>query len=229
MCADTSQAEAVIPPGYGWDLSGLTDYEKYSCVAGAVNCACSGRALECTSDSGVSTTPNAPQCSLQANCSYSIEGDRVVFDYFVLNARGVVSPTPSRVSELITNDGGPISGTRQFTDSFDGTTALATCEFPNDSSITEEVPKDPKIVSFIATPIVEQGRDCRFSWTTQDMSSCSLGGEDFGVQNSAGTTFGTSAGRNITKTLTCTTDEGVDSVQRSLTKTCFVRPTVTPF
>ncbi len=219
MCADTSAIEEDLPSGYIWDPSGTTPYQQYSCIQDVPEvCSCSGRTYNC-SDNGVQTssTPNAPECSLVASCSYddSVQGS-VTFNFSGINILGTLQNAQSETVDIPEQGAGVIPMSRTLMDSFDGQQDDAYCEYDYFST-------DPKIVSFSATKIVNKGEDCLFSWITEDMTSCTLGGQDLGTLGNA--TFSTVAGKNISKTLSCVTNEEVPRTI-SVSKTCFIKPNV---
>jgi hypothetical protein len=86
----------------------------------------------------------------------------------------------------------------------------------------------PEILTFKASRIVNQGTPCTFAWTTKDFNVyqnalCTLGGQPVDLNGTS--TFPTTLGNNITKTLSCTTGQATPLVL-SQTQTCLVRPTV---
>lgn len=221
MCANTAIQEATIPANHDWNTGSADPFTKYSCVPQNA-CGCTGRTYTCSQPGGaVTTVNNAPQCSLQAACTYALRpGRKVEFRFTATNVIGTLQNGGTVVKDIPLREEDRIfSETRELIDSFDNQSATATCNFDGTDI---DVP-DPKILTFTATPIVEKGTDCKFNWTTQDMASCTLGGEDFGPNGNRD--FNTDAGNNIVKTLSCMSDEE-PSRQFSQTKTCLVRPTV---
>ncbi len=219
MCADTSAIEEDIPAGYVWNPSGVTAYQQYSCVLDTPEvCSCSGRTYNC-SDNGVQTssTPNAPQCALTASCSYAQPtGNQVTFNYTATNVLGSLINGGSQAFTIPTTGQGTISDSRVLSNTGDGQTSTAACSY-------NYVSTDPKIVSFVASKVVAQGSQCTFTWQTADMTACTLSGES--VSLTGNRSYSTSAGKNITKTLSCTTNEQVPQTV-AMTRTCFVKPEV---
>lgn len=221
MCANTATQEAAIPANFAWNTASADAFTKYSCVPQNA-CGCTGRTYTCSQPGGaVTTVNNAPQCSLQAACTYALRpGRKVEFRFTATNVIGTLQNGGTVIKDIpVKEEDRVFSETRELIDSFDNQKSTAVCNF---DGTDVDVP-DPKILTFTATPIVEKGTDCKFDWTTQDMASCTLGGEDYGPNGNHD--FNTDAGNNIVKTLSCMSDED-PARQFSQTKTCLVRPTV---
>lgn len=251
MCGDTSAVESpTVPVGYVWNSAGSTDYEKYSCIPEPTEtCACSGRTRTCVSGGvTVSTTNNAPQCSLSATCSYPtpVSGNQVTFTFSATNILGTLGNGGNSVQTIPSTGSGTISETRTLTNTGDGQTATASCSYsytnePGGGSTTTPpcVVGDPlcpstppctpgvdcpapTIESFNASKIVKQGDFCEFSWVTHNFDSCTLSGESVG-RDEGSASFPTSEGKNVRKKLTCTVG-GTSPQTVSETRTCLVRP-----
>lgn len=219
MCADTSALEASIPAGLDWPASASTLYQKYSCVSNTQTCSCSGRDKVCVQ--GGVTTNYGPDssCSLDAACSYGApSGGTITFNYSATNIIGSLVNGGASPKTIPTTGNGVISETRTLSNTGDGQTDTATCSY----SYTNET-SNPAILSFTASKIVEKGALCQFGWETQDVVSCTLSGSNVDV--SANQSFPTTLGRNITKTLTCLSNE-IPATSVSATATCLVRPAV---
>ncbi|MEN9604415.1 MAG: hypothetical protein RJB39_100 [Candidatus Parcubacteria bacterium] len=222
MCADTSAIEAEIPEGYQWDLSSSDPYTRYSCVLDtAETCSCVGRNYTCM-DNGVQTSQitNAAQCALTAICTYPtpVTGNQVTFTFSAINVLGALIGGGASVKDIPTTGSGTITETRTLSDNSDGQASSATCQYAYANSTSS-----PRIINFSASKIVEKGQSCVFSWETQDMTSCTLGGVDYGVFNIHA--FPTTLGNNISKILSCISNE-VTPRTFSDTRTCLVKPSV---
>lgn len=248
MCANTEAVEDLMPPGQSWNAGSSDPYTRYSCTAPMEQiCNCSGRTYVC-SENGieVSSVSNASQCALDASCSLSSGSGSVTFNFTATNVLGTITNADPDTQTIPTVGSGTLTtGVRTIGNTGDSQTDTATCSYdytnappdpcPDPMNPACEVTCDPAtdpncplneeapgINAFIATPIVEQGQYCIFSWVTQHMAACNLG------EPSGSTSYGTSAGKNITKTLVCQSNESTPRTFTA-TKRCLVRPTVKPF
>lgn len=218
MCSNTSAIESAIPVNQIWQPGATTPYEQYSCVSDAQTCSCSGRNKVCV-QAGV-TTNYGPDvsCNLTASCTYGTAvGNQIVFNFTAINVLGSMINGGSVPKTIPATGAGVITETRTISNSGDGQTSTATCSYSYDRSTA------PEILNFTASKIVDAGRDCVFSWQTQDLVTCSLSG--LNVAPTGVYPFSTALGRNITKTLTCISADTVP-VTKSSTATCLVKPIV---